>query len=154
MASDAQFLLMNEWICRVIFLLSFFIYTYIFKCEYKKRKQQPIPLYNNIYEKLLDIWSILTIISTILTAIFYFIGRFPWTVCLYANILGSIFFSYGRIFLSFYQLSRLQYCFLEKQIHSKKYGYPNWLFYLLYIIGICITLFVSIILWFISNILC
>ena len=41
----------------------------------------------------------------------------------------------SKVALIFCQISRLQYCFENKQIHSKQYGYPQYLFYILYIIG-------------------
>ena len=48
---------------------------------------------------------------------------------------GSIVISYTQIvFLSFYQLSRLHYCFSNQQLHGKK-GYPQWIFILMVIIG-------------------
>ena len=38
-----------------------------------------------------------------------------------------------RYWITGYQIVRLQYIFSESQTHSKKYGYPKWLFIILYI---------------------
>eukprot|EP01084_Bolivina_argentea_P007980 14935_1 len=35
------------------------------------------------------------------------------------------------IFMGYYQLSRLHYCFSSSQVHSKQ-GYPDWLFIIMY----------------------
>ena len=51
--------------------------------------------------------------------------------------LGPWAYGLPKILLGYYQIYRLQYCFSEKQVHSK-YGYPTLLFITLYIIG-CIN---------------
>ena len=43
---------------------------------------------------------------------------------------------YIKIFITFYQLSRLQYCFSSEQVHSTKYGYSKSAFNCLYLMGI------------------
>ena len=52
------------------------------------------------------------------------------------RFIGSTMTFYTQIlFLSFYQLSRLHYCFSNQQLHAKK-GYPFWVFVMMVIIGI------------------
>ena len=49
--------------------------------------------------------------------------------------------------MGFYQLSRLYYCFSKNKIYSNK-AYPNYLFIIMYIIGI-LLLFIGILsAWF------
>ena len=54
------------------------------------------------------------------------------------RFIGSTVTVYTQIlFLSFYQLSRLHYCFSNQQLHAKK-GYPLWVFVVMVIIGIIV----------------
>ena len=49
------------------------------------------------------------------------------------------FWQFSQIFLAFYQVARLKYCFSSKQ--SSKYGYSNWLFSLLYVWGVAVVMY-------------
>lgn len=62
------------------------------------------------------------------------------------QLAGATFYSQG-IFLGFYQLSRLYYCFARNQVHSDK-GYSNRLFISFGIIGILLLLCAWISVWF------
>ena len=45
------------------------------------------------------------------------------------------------IFMGFYQLSMLYYCFAESKLHHDK-GYPKWIFIIMYSIGVIFMLYV------------
>merc|ERR1719356_1716230 len=65
--------------------------------------------------------------------------RFVPILCSFStSFLHSILWTQA-VFMGFYQISKLYYCFSQNQIYSKK-GYPNWLFIIMYIIGIFIFL--------------
>ena len=107
---------------------------FIFIKEYSKRKTQISLHKTSIYQKLLNIWSLMIIIYSILTCIFAAISLIPiYIFCYLGTIFTSTLWAHCKDLLTFYQIARLQYCFLNKQIHSKQYGYPQYLFYIYYI---------------------
>ena len=104
------------WLERSVGCVTFCITIYILKREYQNRRNSNNTKQNNNdnpskFQKRLTIWSILTIIFAILTSLFWFIGSVFSKICRYGIILGNIFGSNARIILTFYQISRLQYCF-------------------------------------------
>ena len=96
--------------------------------------------------KYMKMWSILTLscgpIIGFITAMQYFDG-----FCYFFGRISLILKFIQPIFLGFYQLSRLYYCFAKDQVHSTK-GYPNWLFITMYIFGIFIIINVIIYIFF------
>ena len=130
------------WITRITYGICTIIGVYILKTEYEKRSEHN--LNENKYQKWLNIWSISVIIATIFQSSLRFIATLSPNVCQYANFVAWIFGTNSRVLLTFYQISRLQYCFLNKQIHSKKYGYNKYIFYVLYVIGLNVSILGSI----------
>ena len=59
--------------------------------------------------------------------------------CIFASYIGSVFLGLQGISMGLYQLSRLYYCFSNSQIHSDK-GYPRWVFIIMVIFGVLLTL--------------
>ena len=55
-------------------------------------------------------------------------------ICIFAASLSLMFATLQILSMGFYQLSRLYYCFANKQIHSKK-GYPNYFFIIMFVMG-------------------
>lgn len=142
------------WIRRVSFVIAFCLSSYVLKKELfnrRREKSSAVSSNSNIYQKLLNLWSLLTMILMLFIPFLFLIGTLPSNICEYVWRLGNISWLSSRITLTFYQISRLQYCFLDKQIHSKKYGYPQCLFYLLYLIGIICGLYTCLFWWFIPN---
>ena len=116
------------WIKRIFGFIAFLVNFAIFKREYSNRrirsKSEPKDATGNIYLKLLNLWSIMTLILVTITSLIWFIALWPSVICGYFIGISNIVTGPNiRIFLTFYQISRLQYCFLDKQIHSTKYGY-------------------------------
>ena len=46
--------------------------------------------------------------------------------------------------MGYYQLSRIYYCFARDQVYSAK-GYPNWLFYAMYIFGALWAIYLAVV---------
>mmetsp|Transcript_24944 Transcript_24944/g.21821 ORF Transcript_24944/g.21821 Transcript_24944/m.21821 type:complete len:377 (-) Transcript_24944:180-1310(-) len=85
--------------------------------------------------KYLDIWSTATFIAIIVTLSIMFISKIP-SICSSIVPLYIFGFYFPRTCLSFFQISRLELCFSQSQVHSK-FGYPKCVFIILYIIGFC-----------------
>ena len=88
----------------------------------------------------LRLWVLLCISSGILSTASRMLRYFPG-VCHFAYFL---IFSVGSasqpVFMGFYQLSRLYYCFSQSNVYSDK-GYPQWLFYIMFTIGVLLSIF-------------
>ena len=57
-------------------------------------------------------------------------------ICTYIATFNSFNWQTAKIFVTLYEIRRLQYCFGAEQVHSIKYGYSNRCFYFLYACGI------------------
>eukprot|EP01084_Bolivina_argentea_P022090 41041_1 len=138
----------NIWLERAVGTVSLISCIYVLRREYRHRKTQISTTNINKYQKMLNIWSLLCMIVSVLSIIVWLLGTIP-SICVYGYKLGNILLATTKSILNFYQIARLQYCFLDKQVHSKKYGYPNCLFIILYsvgtfyIIGSWITLWIA-----------
>ena len=76
---------------------------------------------------------------------------FPLT-CRIAPQITFLSTLFNRNTLTFYQITRLQYIFNDKNVHSAKFGYPTSLFQVLYIYGFIETISVIIITWFLLSV--
>ena len=138
------------------FIVSIICWRLLYK-EYQARKIVKITTnldlnVENKYQTYLDLWSLLAMICIALSTT---IGPFQGfkALCIFVNIFTFRLYTFNRIFITYYQISRLQYCFANKQVHSK-YGYSDSLFIFLYIIGIVLagsTLYVGIDVWFFTD---
>ena len=148
--SDQQ-LFIELWIDRAIHLIALCVASYIlYRKESKENKIEP-KINTNIYQKMLNLSCRLTLTTFIIMNFSWLIGLIFSSLCYYGVLLGITCWGASRLFLTFYQTARLQYCFLDKQIHSKKYGYPQCLFYILYIFGSILLLWYSAISWFLYD---
>lgn len=92
----------------------------------------------------LKYYSLLAIIFGPLASLAAICSKIP-VICVWPMYSICVqFWILSQICLTFYQISRLKLCFSTKE--SSKYGYPNWLFYVLYLWGILIEIYMSIIL--------
>ena len=82
-----------------------------------------------------------TIILSLLACLLWLMAQIHANICTYASKFALACYSSYNIFMTFYQIARLQYCFMDSQIHSKKYGYSKWLFLFLYFAGFGIMLY-------------
>ena len=114
----------------IVGLFTFISSTILFKKEIIKRKSGE-PSFTTKYLKM---WSITCI------CLGFIIGfdLFVYWIHGFCYISDWIFFIgmfYQIIFMGFYQLSRLYYCFAQNQVYSNK-GYPNVVFIIMYSIGV------------------
>ena len=111
-------------------LFNFIIHLILLKKEINKRRAGQV----TFTTKFLGIWSILCILCGSITAfdsaIFYI---HPFCHITLSLFIMSLYFQF--VFMGFYQLSRLYYCFANDKIHSKK-GYHNCVFIIMYSIGV------------------
>ena len=118
-----------------IVFISVILVLFILRKEYKKRMSPDMKATsNNIYYVWLNRWSFLSILSCLIAGVLY-TGRYLPYICIAAVGIDQAFLYITKVIIGFYQIARLQYCFLDKQIHSKKYGYSQALFIFLYING-------------------
>ena len=127
------------WLCSIFMVLIIIAYSRIVWRDYKNLQQlkQDEHTYSK-YQNRLRIFALSTMIWCGVLGIaeimrLLFCGPFA------VSLVELAFFSI-RIFTTFYQLARLQYCFSAQQIHSDKYGYSNKTFICLYISGIAMVL--------------
>eukprot|EP01084_Bolivina_argentea_P006225 11807_1 len=130
------------WLFRCVMGVAFIFSVYIIKKNNMNRKQAVTNNRDVIPTKYLDIWSKCTLYGTSFSIIIFASGRIP-KICSFTYQINRPSYGIPKIFLTFYQISRLQLCSSESKIHSK-YGYSKYLFIILYIIGIilmfCITI--------------
>ena len=145
----AVLLMTGVWIARILLPTCILIIMYIFKQELAKRKQD-IRIDSDPYPKWLNFWSSLTFISCIIFLLIWTLHRVP-IICLYSY--GFMISTWGTpgACITMYQITRLQYCFSAKQIHSDKYGYPKWLFCVLYAQFFLLGIYYYTISWFVYN---
>ena len=133
----------QEWIPgTILFLITFIITLKISLSEIKKRKKSNV----TFVTKSLQYVSLMSMITALLANLCYILRYFNG-FCIFSTLLANILLLTQAIFLGFYQLSRLYYCFSNKNIHSNK-GYPKWLFIVMISIGVSLiinSLFISII---------
>ena len=122
----------------VVGLFETILTSIILHKERQKRK-----LSNTLFTtKYLKLWSYCCIIcgptiSVSLTLSFFSpFCYFIWYIQFLASFIQSIF-------LGYYQLSRLYYCFSQNQVYSNN-GYPNWLFIIMYCMGLLSVLYAGI----------
>eukprot|EP01084_Bolivina_argentea_P066812 121822_1 len=142
-----QIALIAGWFNRCIYILLLIILFWIFKSEPSKRKikQETNDHYNSIYQRLLNISSIVVIIFCIIAAFLSLLTCIPY-ICVYTNGVSGFTWSLIKITLTLYQIARLNYCFSSQQVHSSKYGYSKYTFGVLYIgaiVNIVSTFYVS-----------
>ena len=139
---------MFVWILIIILcVVAILICGFILKRECTKRKNQKTKDDDkNIYLKWLDFWSLLTIILCVGSPFFELIAVINSNLC-FINKISELLNSNMAHSIILYQISRLQYCFYSKQIHSKQYGYPKSLFIFLYCYGACLTIYTIVAVW-------
>ena len=85
--------------------------------------------------------SITCIVAAFLAQLFELLGYLPG-FCTFYRVMCKIFSITTILFMGYFQLSRLHYCFANAQIHSDK-GYTKLLFIIMFIIGgICSIVFI------------
>ena len=122
-----------HWIPHVIVTMVFMVITYrILSIEIKTRRQQSV----KFTTKGLKIWSIFCIASCFIIPLNELLSAIN-IICIVSPCYAWLGTMTMPISMSFYQLSRLHYCFANSQIHSDK-GYPKWVFITMYSIGVII----------------
>ena len=109
-------------------LISLLITGYIAHKEYQKRKSENVK--TTFTTKWLKIYSFLCILSAPFTGFFIATLHLNGT-CYFAWYLFGLFTFYQPLFMGFYQISRLYYCFARTQVYSDK-GYPKWLYTIMF----------------------
>eukprot|EP01084_Bolivina_argentea_P173965 301343_1 len=121
--------LVGVWTDRIAYSISFICISYLIKSNWSRRTKQ-----DNLYERLLNFWSLSTMICFQLTSLLMALTTLP-TICVLRYYGPSTLYLMGKVFLIFYQIARLQYCFSKTQIHSERYGYSICFFRILYCNG-------------------
>ena len=125
----------HEWISgTVIALISFIISGSLLQSELRQRRSGSI----TFTSRFLGIFSAATlwagIIVTLLLAL-----KFVPAFCFMERTAPFIAITTQFMFMGFYQLSKLYYCFSNNQIHARN-GYPLWIFIVMITFGIMLNL--------------
>eukprot|EP01084_Bolivina_argentea_P013614 25556_1 len=121
----------------VVYPLSIAFLIFVIYKDYNKRKDASYVIVN---QKWLQIWSMCTMISCTLLITFYLFHKIPY-ICLYTYRLETPLFTLSGVLLTYYQISRLEYCFSVGNIHSNTYGINKCTFITLYVIGMLLPIF-------------
>eukprot|EP01084_Bolivina_argentea_P148921 260258_1 len=132
-----------QWITvSVIGLFVLLINGVILHKERTKRKSEKIDFINKSFKTLPLLCIICGTFLGFCMCTQYFDG-----ICYISSQLNVVLFAWQSINMGLYQLSRLYYCFSKNKVYSN-HGYPNCLFYVMIIIGICGFITWSIAPWF------
>eukprot|EP01084_Bolivina_argentea_P200644 343078_1 len=96
------------WIFRVSLSIALFLAILLLKRNYINKQKAA-----NHIGKYLKLWSSLTLYGTTICIAIYLSKRIP-VICLYTSVFSLSSYSLPKIFLTFYQCSRLQYSFTNK----------------------------------------
>eukprot|EP01084_Bolivina_argentea_P200643 343075_1 len=96
------------WIFRVSLSIALFLAILLLKRNYINKQKSVSPI-----GKYLNLWSSLTLYATPICIVIYLCERIP-VICLYTSTLSLSSYLSPKIFLTFYQCSRLQYSFTNK----------------------------------------
>eukprot|EP01084_Bolivina_argentea_P020934 38883_1 len=125
------------WMSSMSFsLITLMINFWILQKERKKRHNTDI-IYLSVHMKLLPL---LIMINGVVAATFFIIQFVPG-FCHFSKAFGAIATGFQTVSMGGFQLSRLHYCFANKQIHSKN-GYSKSVFILMTGIGCLILIFI------------
>eukprot|EP01084_Bolivina_argentea_P139595 245562_1 len=131
------------WVtCVVVGFITFITNTYILYHEMDRRRNNEC----QFTTKYLKISSLVCIISGSLFGFFQFTLWFP-IFCYFGVQIIGIFITTQTIFMGFFQLSRLYYCFAKNQCYSDK-GYSNYLFIIMYTFGFIFLIWSCVYSWF------
>ncbi len=130
------------WILRTVLgFIPLIINAFILYKEWMVRKSDKTEFIN----KYLKIYSISSIICSVIHALFAALYSFN-VFCYFGLQLTVQSFALQMVFMGLYQLERLRYCFSNSQVHSNK-GYPNYIFFIMYIIAILWSLYIVVYVW-------
>ena len=137
---------LKDWTSRIAYSIALIPTLYIFRKEVKTAQMTNLKSQTHI--KTACIFSITTIISLNLHVCIHLllIWLSDYTCFIryhfMAPSIGLYHVTFRFIKLVYHNIA------FTKQIHSKQYGYPQYLFYILYIIGISLVLYTCISVWF------
>eukprot|EP01084_Bolivina_argentea_P200642 343074_1 len=129
MSVDTELTITKIWIFRASLPISFLVAIMLLKRNYINKRKSVSPI-----GKYLNLWSSLTLYATPICIVIYLCERIP-LICLYTSTLSLSSYLSPKIFLTFYQCSRLQYSFTNKAAISSQFAYPKYVYYALMYIG-------------------
>eukprot|EP01084_Bolivina_argentea_P119072 211179_1 len=128
-----------EWLPIVLFSLMGSIFSiHITSKEIKRRKSTDVKFTTNS----LRLFSLISMVTHVFYVALHIIEYFP-IFCRFTSALIFIFLCLQFVFMGFFQLSRVYYCFSQSKVYSKK-GYPTYIFIIMFTIGILLFLNVCI----------
>ena len=119
-----------EWIGESISFFVLFTFNAMILKKVLKKDSKTETKFTNKYFKFLAITSIA---SGSFVGLFGVLSNIP-LFCTFSGFFSIIFLVIQSVFLTYYQIYRLYYCFSNDQIHSN-YGYSKCLFIIMYTIG-------------------
>lgn len=123
------------WIAWITWTPAIIMCCYIIKREIQSRRNHKE---NDLASKYLLFCSLTAMISILMLCIEILFMNIRY-LCLVATYLSPPTMATYVMFFGFCQLHRLHFCFSRTQCHSNK-GYPKWLFIIMYLVGIVLTI--------------
>ena len=124
-----------EWIPgAIVSIIITFINLTILKNEIAKRRLPD----STFTTKSLQYSSLISIIAAFISNLLLSLHEIDG-FCNFSRFLSHFMFATQYLFMGFYQLSRLYYCFSNDKIHSNK-GYPKWVFIIMIIFGVSLSI--------------
>ena len=125
----------EEWMPgTILYIIATITSLKLLMFEVKKRKRMNA----SFTTKSLQYSSIICMTAAFIVNLIYSINDF-YVLCNFISVLAVIALAVQMVFMGFYQLARLHYCFANDKIYSNK-GYPNWVFNVMIIIGILLII--------------
>lgn len=122
------------WVTRIIYPIVMLFLLKMMHAEKVKQRQRN-HLAESTYQQWLNRLVLIFMSMNLLFLFCAFMNEIPG-ICLYVNAKISVtLWIASHIVATFYQITRLKFCFSSQSIHSQMYGYNNWIFNVLYLIG-------------------
>ena len=120
-----------RWFKMILYTVVLLVIVFIFKTDIIKSKNDKFQREISIYHRLLYYVAIMCFLMNIFAVLSEIMTQIPY-ICAQSYPLVLGWMVSVRATITLYQSGRLQYIFSDTQMHSKKYGYPKWIFIVLY----------------------
>eukprot|EP01084_Bolivina_argentea_P150975 263579_1 len=133
----------SRWIVHTcLYLLAAVINGLLLHYAWTKRNKQNV----KFISVSMQIYPLLSLLAGFLRDIFGSLMFIP-LFCYFSQAFTYFVSIMQLIFMGYFQLARLKYCFSNSQIHSKK-GYPQCVFIVMYTVPIPIMIYLLAFMWF------
>eukprot|EP01084_Bolivina_argentea_P251921 422707_1 len=134
------------WLSIISLFISLLFSLFIIYRNYKHKKKSDNDTFQTQY---LTLWSSITFITIIIGIIIFILNKFP-IICQYSMTLGFAAFISPKVFVTYFQLARLQLLFTADKL-SHQFAYHKYLFIPLYFIGFIVIISSALLIYIVPN---